>query len=292
MSRLTWTMAGCIALAAVIGCAASGFTVAGLPRLAVVAAALGLAAWHYRRVEPFRLCTSALLVLVLFSSSFVVLTYLTARLAPPLIDEQLTASDAKLGFASARLAAWQERHPAAGILLGGAYDSLLPQTAVTVAMLGLLSRRKPLEAFLRRMMLAATIALGCFLFVEAIGPPGLPTSPFLAHYHDHFLSLRSGLRTGLSLTDTEGIITFPSFHAVWALLLVAACPRALKPLSVLLNAAVIAATVTTGGHYLTDVLAGIVVFYFACWLVPETESAAEVETATERPPAAMIATSS
>ena len=46
-----------------------------------------------------------------------------------------------------------------------------------------------------------------------------------------------------------------------ALLLVAACPRPLKAVSVLLNAAVIVATLTTGWHYLSDVLAGIIVYY-------------------------------
>ena len=86
--------------------------------------------------------------------------------------------------------------------------------------------------------------------------------------------MRGGLRSGLSLADTEGLITFPSFHTVWALLLVAACPRPAKAFSVVLNAAVIVATLTTGWHYLADVLAGIVVFYVACWLVPEGEQAA------------------
>ena len=225
MSRLTWAMAGCVGLAAVVGSAAGGFTVAGLPRLAVVAGVLALAAWHYRRVGQFRLCLSALLLLVLFSSGFVVLTYLAARLAPPLIDGCLAGCDARLGFSTANLAAWQGRHPAVGAILNAAYDSLLPQTAATVALLGLLGRRGPLEAFLRRMMLAAILVLAFFLLLPAVGPCGASPSASQAHYLDHFLALRSGLRSGLSLADTEGLITFPSFHTVWALLLVAACPR-------------------------------------------------------------------
>ena len=59
---------------------------------------------------------------------------------------------------------------------------------------------------------------------------------------------------------------FPSFHTVWALLLVAACPRPFKPVSAGLNAAVIVATLTTGWHYLSDVLAGVVVYYAVCCL--------------------------
>ncbi|MCE5268297.1 MAG: phosphatase PAP2 family protein [Planctomycetaceae bacterium] len=270
MNRITWIIAGCIGLAALVGCAIAGFAVDGLHRPMIVTAMLGLAIWHYRRVAPFRLCLSALALLVVFSVSFVVLTYLAARLSPSLVDGWLAGCDASLGFSTRCLVAWQLQHPILGTLLDAAYNSLLPQTAATVGILGLMGRAKPLDAFLRRMMLAALLVLACFLLLPAAGPCSAMPSPSQAHYLDHFLSLRSGLRTGMSLADAEGLITFPSFHTIWALLLVAACPVRLKPLSMLLNAAVIVATLTTGWHYLTDVLAGIVVFYLACWLVPAT----------------------
>ena len=253
MSRLTWTIAGGVALAAFLGAIGCGFTVAGIPRLAIVGAVLGLAAYHYRHVEQFRLCISALWLAVIFSSGFVVLTYLVARLAPPLIDDWLIRCDGWLGFSTIR----PLRNTHLGMFLTIAYYSLLPQTAATIAVLGLLNRREPLERFLQQMMVAGLIVLGCFLFVPAIGPCRVAPSADQAHYLEHFQALRAGARTGLSLADAEGLITFPSFHTVWALLLVAACPRPLKAVSVLLNAAVIVATLTTGWHYLSDVLAGI-----------------------------------
>ena len=111
------------------------------------------------------------------------------------------------------------------------------------------------------MMVAGLIVLACFLVAPAIGPCAVAPSADQAHYLEHFRELRAGARGGLDLADAEGLITFPSFHTVWALLLVAACPRPLKAASVLLNAAVIVATLTTGWHYLSDVLAGIVVYY-------------------------------
>ncbi len=133
---------------------------------------------------------------MLFSSGFVVLTYLAARLAPPLIDGCLAGCDARLGFSTANLAAWQGRHPAVRAVLNVAYDSLLPQTAATLALLGLLRRRGPLDAFLRRMMLAALLVLAFFLLLPAVGPCVVAPSPSQAHYLDHFLALRSGLARG------------------------------------------------------------------------------------------------
>jgi len=264
MSRFTWTIAGGVALTAIVWAALSGFSVTGILRMAAIVAALGSAAYYYRRVEPFRLCLFALLITVVFSSGFVTLTYMVAQWAPPLADNWLIAADHALGFASLR--PWQQT--IAGTFLTIAYYSLLVQTAATIAVLGLLNRREPLERFLQQMMVTALVVLACFAIMPAIGPCVVAPSGDQAHYLEHFRDLRSGTRTGLSLADAEGIITFPSFHTIWALLLVAACPRPLKALSVLLNSAVIVATLTTGWHYLSDVLAGVAVYYAVCWLAP------------------------
>jgi hypothetical protein len=257
MSRLAWTIAGGVALAATIGAIGGGFAVTGTLRLALVGAILALAAYRYRRVEQFRLCLSALALAVMFSSGFVVLTYLAARLAPPPIDDWLVRCDRQLGFASIR--SWQ--NTPLGVVLALAYDTLLVQTAATIAALGLLNRREPLERFLVQMMVAGVVVLACFRFAPAVGPCAVAPSADQAHYLEHFRELRAGVRNGLDFADAVGLITFPSFHTVWALLLVAACPRPLKAFSVALNSAVIAATLTTGWHYLSDVLAGVVVYY-------------------------------
>jgi hypothetical protein len=263
MGRLTWFLAGGVALLATATAVCSGFAVFGLARFALVAAILLAALGYYRRVENFRLCLSALLATVVFSSSFVVLTYVAARCAPPLIDAWLVRWDGGLGFSSLR--AWH--YGWFGIALSVAYYSLLPQTAATVAVLGLANQREPLERFLQRMMVAGLITLTFFLVAPAIGPCAAHPAPDQTAYIEQFLALRNGSRTAVNLADAEGLITFPSFHTVWALLLVAACPRRFKALSIVLNAAVLLATLTTGWHYLSDVLGGIAVYYAACAIV-------------------------
>jgi membrane-associated phospholipid phosphatase len=264
MSRFTWTIAGTVALAAIAGAIGSGFAVTGVARLAIIGVILALAAYHYRRVENFRLCLSALWLAVIFSSGFVTLTYLAARWAPPLIDGWLVRCDWWLGFSTLR--PWQ--HTPTGILLTVAYDSLLVQTAATIALLGLQNKREPLERFFQQMMVAGLVVLACFVVAPALGPCAVNPSADQAVYLEHFQQLRAGARAGMSLADAQGLITFPSFHTVWALLLVAACPRPFKAASVLLNALVIASTLTTGWHYLSDVLAAIVLYYAVCWLLP------------------------
>jgi membrane-associated phospholipid phosphatase len=65
-----------------------------------------------------------------------------------------------------------------------------------------------------------------------------------------------------------GVVCFPSFHVIWAIL----CGRALWnfrvariPLTVLCGM-IVASTLTTGWHYLTDVVAGVVIAAFTLLL--------------------------
>jgi membrane-associated phospholipid phosphatase len=70
--------------------------------------------------------------------------------------------------------------------------------------------------------------------------------------------LRAGTLDTLALGDLRGLATFPSFHVCLAILTAWALAPVpvVGPVALLLNAAVIVATIGAGGHYLPDVLAG------------------------------------
>lgn len=73
----------------------------------------------------------------------------------------------------------------------------------------------------------------------------------------------------LDFGHVQGMVTFPSFHTVLALLV----PFALRGYrwvfwpAVTLNAVVLVGTLTEGGHYLTDVLGGASIFVCSAFLV-------------------------
>ena len=71
------------------------------------------------------------------------------------------------------------------------------------------------------------------------------------------------------MTQVNGLITFPSFHAALGLILIYVTRgiRVLFPISLGLNVLMIAATPTVGGHYFVDVLAGLAVVPLAIMLV-------------------------
>ncbi len=219
--------------------------------------------YRYRNECDFVVCVNALLHLVLFSSSYTILMYCLATFNRPLIDPVLVEIDAGLGCHLPAIVSWAKAHPTVEHALQMAYDTLLPQTAL-IAILGLVGDRRPLEVFVRRFMIGALLTAAVFCAYPAAGPFeafGYELNDAQARYMAHFEGLRAGQMDTISLGQAEGLITFPSFHATWAILLALGCwhRRWLFVLSAVLNGMVLIATLTTGWHYLADVFAGIVV---------------------------------
>jgi membrane-associated phospholipid phosphatase len=235
------------------------------PPVALVAALMVLAHYYGRRGETsFLLCLSALSQIVAFATCYVVAMYALTTPARPLVDNRLAAFDLWCGVHVPRFCRFVADHPTIGLVLRAAYDSLLYQTAAVIVLLGLRNQRQALESFVLAFMLAALVALAIFVVMPAYGPfveYGLTPSDDQARFLDHFLSLRDGSRRVISYRGAEGLITFPSFHVAWALVIVWAL-RGSRPVFVafaLLNTLLILSTMTTGWHYFADVLGGAAV---------------------------------
>ncbi len=74
----------------------------------------------------------------------------------------------------------------------------------------------------------------------------------------HFEALRNGTFRVFTAQETEGLITFPSYHTACALLVPLAMRGfgALTAIAWAFAAVVAVSTVPIGGHYLIDVIAG------------------------------------
>lgn len=226
---------------------------------------LGLAAYYRgRREQTFVLCLAALAQIVAFATGFVVLTYAVATFAMPLVDGRLAAFDAACGVNVPRIRQWAEDYPKLSVLLRFAYDTLLYQTAAVIGLLGLRGDRRRLESFVLAFMLAAVMALVLFTLMPANGPfvnYRFPASADQERFLEHFRSLREGSRILVSYRGAEGLITFPSFHVAWALLLTWAFRGHWRWFAAfaVLNSLVVVSTMTTGWHYFADVLGGAAV---------------------------------
>jgi hypothetical protein len=262
-----WLLIGALASLAGIWCQVAALDLPPadlLPPVALLLALTGLTAWYARRGEAaFVLSLTSLAQVVAFAACYIVLMYAAAALNRPLADEHLAAFDAWCGVTAPAVRGWAQTHPWANLALNFAYDTLLWQTAAVIAVLGLTGDRRTLEGFVWAFMLSATASLVLFAIFPANGPFvtfGFPPSANQRQFLEHFEALRDGQRTLVTWRGAEGLITFPSFHVAWAIVLAWAFRRrkliyAIAPLNLL----VIVSTMSTGWHYFADMLGGTAV---------------------------------
>lgn len=136
--------------------------------------------------------------------------------------------------------------------------SAIPQTIFLLVWFGL-RNDVSLSQFLFRFMVCGIITAVCFYFVPAMGAAGSEPLAWNVGPAVDLLALRGGERTTFTWKATEEIVTFPSFHAIWAIPLIFALPT---PPMIVLNVLMIISTVTTGGHYAIDIFGSILVCGF------------------------------
>ena len=264
-SLVKWALIAFLALTSALIISANGlvFPATDFTRPLVICGVLMLVGGFYcrRRVEEFAISAHALAQIVAFSACYTVTMYCVASLGTPLADDWLANVDAVCGLCIADITAWANGVPKISRLLKIAYDSMLIQTALVIMVLGLTKDRRKLESFVLCFMVSAIVALFLFACVPAEGPfctygyePGPAQQRFLTDFH----AMRSGERVLVTWQQAEGLITFPSFHTTWALILAWALrgSRCLFVPASLLNLAVVISTMTTGWHYFADVLGG------------------------------------
>lgn len=232
--------------------------------LAVLAGALAIG----RRRGNARLTAgaTAFLQMTLFTILGVVLTYLLAARAGPLWDAELAAADARLGLVWPTIFAAADRMPAALLMIGGvAYHSLVLQMVVSIVLLAGAGRLQRLRIMVAAAILSGTVTVLVSGLAPAIG------NLFDPHHYrtlwpsvawldrDLVLRLRDGTVRQVDLSHMTGIVSFPSYHATLPVILV----WGLRPFSGLRAPATVWAGLTIiatplfGGHYVVDVLAGL-----------------------------------
>lgn len=207
--------------------------------------------------------------LVGFTAGASVLNAMLLTVAGPRIDAMLARTDVALGFDWPAMMRAMADHPGLLKLLYLAYGILLPEIALAVVVLGLLGRIVSLYRFVLAVAIGALI---CF-FVWTL----FPSFGAMSIYHfDPALAARLGvpvdgaygdaliqmLRDGpgrIAPDNVKGLIGFPSYHAVLALLLIwhLRHVRGLRWPVLAVNALVIFATPIEGGHHWVDVFAAV-----------------------------------
>lgn len=238
--------------------------------LPAIAAVVLLTAVHvvYRRFRPApQLAELALYaeLWVMFTATGCILTYLAAALGRPLADQIFTSVDASIGFDWLAWADLIRSHPAVAAILRVAYGSLMPQIVCSLVIFSFARADGRNAELLMGAIIALLITCSLSALLPAIGPWAhfgyADRSAGDMAYLADIISLRRGEAATFSLPRMQGIVCFPSYHTVLAILLVYV-HRGLRwsfPPLLVLNGLMLFSIPSEGGHYLVDMLGGAVV---------------------------------
>lgn len=200
-------------------------------------------------------------LLIGFVSATCVLSYLCVSINAPLIESRLIEFDRASGFDWVAVYRWTQAHPHIQNILQLAYASGEWQLFALPLILGLSGKREALSELFFLLVLGSA-------FLLLISTPFPATSAFI-HYSigdpntaatvSDFAILRDGSLRIIDIAQTQGLVSMPSFHAALAVLFTYSLRqiRWLFSIAVPLNVVMVLSTPTQGGHYLADVVAGL-----------------------------------
>lgn len=272
-----WVMLGLMAVALLLGLAATGFSIdpaSTLKPAVIVSAYLAYtyysSSWQKKPDARVTFILGSTGQLLLIPALMAPLTYVVAAANLPLQDAALNALDRALGLDWTAYFNFFYDHYA--LLYGAtvAYSMIgWPVFGVPIA-LGWTGRYRRLQEFTLAFGIALAVTTIVSAFVPAIGtydllnvhpdPKIFTPGAYLEQLRD-LPMVRDGSLRHLAFGQLAGIITFPSFHAAAAALyLWAFWPvRRIGLAALAVNIAMLLATPIGGGHYFVDVFAGIAI---------------------------------
>lgn len=250
----------------VIGCKLTGIHVTGVGT-SILGAALVVAIFqalplYWHRKGRYELRDSSLTVLwtALIWMMLPFPADIAGRLgrAFPLRDPLLVRLDAAMGVNIAALARWASPHWIFHAI-NQTYVLLAPMLVLAFLIPGLAGKSTAVKRLLVGNLIAFAIGLPVYACMPAVGPW---YGEQFAASHAQALCQSDAMRVrdpGPYEHRPAGVICFPSFHVMWAILCAEAlaCFRWLRWPAWTLAGLIVISTMTTGWHYFTDVLGGI-----------------------------------
>ncbi len=185
-------------------------------------------------------------------------SYDVATLRMPMCDQLFTRMDAALGFNWMAGFHLVTSNRTVRYILSHAYNSMILQIFASLAYFAVTGRGDRNRELLYIGMVAALITISLSGLFPALGPFGKGGMP---EWSAVLVTIRNGSLSAFALTDMEGIVAFPSFHTVLAILFgyVHRPPSWSFVPMLILNVLMLVAIPFAGHHYLVDIIAGAAV---------------------------------
>lgn len=263
-----------LAAIAIVGAAGMRFQPGPFLQFVLLAAAMvALWAWCALRGLDRRLGDAALVVGAGICALLAcgVISNAGLRLGAPTIDPLLLRADALAGIRVEDAVRAFARHRWLIDGLAWFYNASSLAVVALIAWLVVRGERRLTWELLATVVVAMQVIALCSIATPAVGAmahtgmldlqgSGLPRGAGVYHL-DAFARFHAGADPVLRLGDMNGLVTFPSFHTVLALLATQALAHTRwRWLGVAWTAVVIVSTIPIGGHYAVDLLAGFLIW--------------------------------
>ena len=250
-------------------------------KLGLMSMALLAGGFYYqtKRAEPQ---LAAMLMgasfLCLFSAAASMLNYFFLTLHGPRIDDILVAADRALGFDWYSTMIAMARYPLLNEVFFRVYNMVLPEIALVMVALAWTGQVEKVYRYCLALGAGALIAIGLWALAPSLGakslymlPPEVASTLTLSVTGEYGQALVALLRDGpgyITPSDLRGLIAFPSYHGVLALIVAwyGWHLRWLRWPLLLLNATVIVSSPIQGGHHMVDLLGSFPVTALALYL--------------------------
>lgn len=212
-----------------------------------------------------------------FTAASSLLIYTLLPLPNPMVDDQLARLGHAVGYDWQKLVLTMTAYPTVTRALGMIYQSAIPQLLVTVCVLASYRRDLALHRFLLVGMLTLAVCVAVWWAWPSVGFVGvLPLSDaemkaagliYPQDYGDYLTRLLMQGPARITPEVITGVVGFPSYHTVMACLVVFYLWRTVLFVpALLINLAMLMATLVHGGHHIVDVIGGLVVFALGVWI--------------------------
>ena len=203
--------------------------------------------------------------------SIIALATNAVQLTPfPTIDKQILSIEEYFHINIPEILTWINNHPNLKNILGFIYDTLPYQMSIIPLIIIANGQFDLLKEYYFLLLCTALIGFVFYYFFPTAAPASIINSPYFSSYQ-----IATGLKFNqihhhmIPTTNEGGLIAFPSFHSIWALLCVYLLKRWLVPCILLLtiNILLIISCVLLGWHYVSDILAALIVLAISCYFL-------------------------
>jgi membrane-associated phospholipid phosphatase len=216
--------------------------------------------WHEKGRTNLRDAILTVPWMFVLSAALPLLVLVAGRFNMPLQDANLAHLDQSFGVSVPQITSWASHHWL-GRLINGAYPLLNSLIIVSALLPAFAGKVENAQQFLIANIIAFAVGLSLFALFPAIGPwygYGVPPTPGQLQCQTSILLFRGPAHI---VSQLAAIICFPSFHVMWAIFCAAALWgfRVLRIPVAVFSTMIVLSTVTTGWHYVTDVVGGILI---------------------------------